>query len=162
LRRHWNEHLGALVLASALVLGAQGAGAQGDEPVSLDQLLKIPASAPTGRVELEKKGGRSRNQWKERYRTVRLELVQAEENLAESRALLEERMSTETSQWKMAAPGIGDASNTSDAPTDYKLTQQLRRDREELARAERATLDLDVEANLAGVPEEWRGDEDGE
>jgi hypothetical protein len=115
-----------------------------------------------GRVEMEKKGGRRRSQWQERYRTVRLDLVKAEENLAESRELLAERMSTETSQWKMAAPGIGDASSTSDAPTDYKLTQQLRRDREELARAERAIQDLDVEANLAGVPEDWRRDNDAE
>jgi hypothetical protein len=162
LRRDWNERLGAVVVASALALGAQSAWAQGDEPVSLDRLLKIPSSAPMGRVEMEKKGGRRRSQWQERYRTVRLDLVKAEENLAESRELLAERMSTETSQWKMAAPGIGDASSTSDAPTDYKLTQQLRRDREELARAERAIQDLDVEANLAGVPEDWRRDNDAE
>jgi hypothetical protein len=107
-------------------------------------------------VEAEKKGGRTKNQWLERYRTVQRDLEKAQENLAESRAVLEERMGNETSSWKMAAPGMGDASRTSDAPTDYKLTQQLKRDREELARSERAVQDLDVEANLAGVPEDWR------
>jgi hypothetical protein len=140
-----------------LLLPAGGSFAAGEEPVSLDRLLKIPSSTPTGQVEAEKKGGRTKKQWLERYRTVQRDLEKAEENLAESRAVLEERMGTETSSWKMAAPGMGDVSQgTSDAPTDYKLTQQLKRDREELARAERAVQDLDVEANLAGVPEDWR------
>lgn len=146
-------------LAGLALLAGGGlpALAQEEQPVSLDRLLKIPSSSvPTAPVAAEKRGGRTRSQWQDRYRTVRLELVKAEENLAESRAVLEERMSTETSQWKMAAPGIGDATSTSDAPTDYRLTQQLRRDREELARAKRAVQDLDVEANLAGVPEDWR------
>lgn len=159
---HWNPRRGAIVLAAALALAAGGALAQDEGPVSLDRLLKIPSSTPTGQMEVEKKGGRTRSQWQERYRTVRRELVKAEENLVETRELLEERMGSETSQWKMAAPGIGDASAGSDAPTDYRITQQLRRDREEVARAERAIQDLDVEANLAGVPEDWRKDDDAE
>lgn len=152
----------ALAAACALTLVAQGALAQGEDPVSLDRLLKIPRSAPVAPVEVEKRGGRTRSQWQERYRTVRRELEEAEENLAESRGALEERMSSETSQWKMAAPGIGDAGSGSDAPTDYRLTQQLRRDREEVARAKRAVQDLDVEANLAGVPDDWRKDDGAE
>ena len=159
MHRHWKERFGAIALAGTLLLAGEGSSAAGDEPVSLDRLLRIPSSAPTGRVEAEKKGGRTRKQWLERYRTVQRDLEKAEENLAESRAVLEERMGNETSSWKMAAPGIGDASSTSgDIPTDYRLTQQLRRDREELARSERAVQDLDVEANLAGIPEDWRGD----
>lgn len=156
MRGHGNSGFRAIALVAALLLPAGGSFAAGEEPVSLDRLLKIPSSAPTGRVEAEKKGGRTKNQWLERYRTVQRDLEKAQENLAESRAVLEERMGNETSSWKMAAPGMGDASQTSDAPTDYKLTQQLKRDREELARSERAVQDLDVEANLAGVPEDWR------
>ena len=74
---------------------------------------------------------------------------------------LEERMGQETGQWKMAAPGLGDVANSSptDAPTDYALSQQMRRNKEEVERAERRLQDLKVEANLAGVPPDWRVEE---
>ncbi len=149
------------MLFGALALAAEAIHAQNEEPVSLDRLLKIPTSAPMGRMEVEKKGGRTRSQWQETYRIIERDLEKAQENLRETRAALEERMSSETSSWKMAAPGLGDVS-ANDSPTDYRLTQQLRRDREELARSERAIHDLDVEANLAGVPQDWRKKDGGE
>ncbi len=161
MRGRWNQRLRAIALFGALALAPEASHAEGGEPVSLDRLLKIPSSAPMGRMEVERKGGRTRSQWQERYRIVERDLEKARENLAETRAALEERMSSETSSWKMAAPGIGDVS-ANDAPTDYRLTQQLRRDREELARSERAIRDLDVESNLAGVPQDWRKEDGGE
>ena len=36
--------------------------------------------------------------------------------------------------------------------------QELRRNRDELAHSERRIQDLEVEANLAGVPQDWRGE----
>jgi hypothetical protein len=33
---------------------------------------------------------------------------------------------------------------------------EIKRNRSEVRRAEQALSDLDVEANLAGVPEDWR------
>ena len=38
---------------------------------------------------------------------------------------------------------------------NYGLKQEIQRKREDVARAERRLRDLIVEANLAGVPEEW-------
>jgi len=55
----------------------------------------------------------------------------------------------------MTAPGLG-GTTAGETPRDFKMTQDLRRCREELKRAERQLQDLEVEANLAGVPEHWR------
>ena len=52
--------------------------------------------------------------------------------------------------------GEGGTTTTAETPLDYKLSQDLRRSREEVERAERQLQDLGVEANLAGVPEDWR------
>ena len=38
----------------------------------------------------------------------------------------------------------------------YKLRQDIRRQREDVGRAERRLRELEVEASLAGVPAEWR------
>ena len=42
-----------------------------------------------------------------------------------------------------------------DQPLDYTLSNEKRRNREEVERAERRLTDLEIEANLAGVPPEW-------
>ena len=42
------------------------------------------------------------------------------------------------------------------APADYKLSLAVRRGREEVDRTQRRLQDLQIEANLAGVPESWR------
>ena len=59
--------------------------------------------------------------------------------------------------WTMTAPGLGGgaAAASPETPLDFKLSQDLKRSREELARTERQLQDLEVEANLAGVPEHW-------
>lgn len=162
MQRQWKSCARAVALAAALLLAPVATLAQGEKPVSLDQLLRLPSNTPTTVAPVEKKGGRTRVQWQERYRTVRKDMENAEKDLAESRAALEERMGEETGQWKMAAPGMGDTTSNPDTPTDFRLSQQLRRDREEVARAEIALRDLDVEANLAGIPEDWRMDADAE
>ena len=166
--RRWNAVALALLFVSAGAgaedsgAGAEDSGAgveEAGQPVSLDQLLKIPSGAgAVAPVGVEKRVGKTRNQWLERYRMTHRDLVKAEESLASTRKELEERMGQEPGHWKMAAPGLGDASQTSDAPTDYRISQQLKRDREEVERAERAIQDLEVEANLAGVPDDWRVD----
>ena len=99
---YWNRGVRALAGAAGLVLVVAGAGAQEGEPVSLDQLLKLPRGTAVAPVEVEKRGGRTRSQWQDRYRSARRELAEAEESLADSRAALEERMGEESSSWKMA------------------------------------------------------------
>jgi hypothetical protein len=63
-------------------------------------------------------------------------------------------VAAESGGWKLAPPGA--PANASDSPLDYQLRQDIRRQRAELAHAEQQLQDLGIEANLAGVPEEWR------
>ncbi|MGH2900204.1 MAG: hypothetical protein ACRDMZ_16135, partial [Solirubrobacteraceae bacterium] len=50
-------------------------------------------------------------------------------------------------------PSGGEATD----PEVLKLRAQLRRDRQSLEASRQRLRDLQVEASLAGVPEEWRG-----
>jgi hypothetical protein len=141
--------LGALVAA-----GLPAAGADEPDPpsVPLDRLLKLPSSAPV-HARVEKRGGSTRSQWQARFEKAREEREIARLALEEVRAELEE--ASEGGAWTMTAPGLGGAVSPSETPLDFKLSQDLKRSREELERTERQLQDLEVEANLAGVPEHW-------
>ena len=141
--------LGALVAA-----GLPAAGADEPDPpsVPLDRLLKLPSSAPV-QARVEKRGGNTRSQWQARFEKARDERETARLALKEVRAELEE--ASDGGSWKMTAPGLGGVASPSETPLDFKLSQDLRRSREELERTERQIQDLEVEANLAGVPEHW-------
>ena len=140
-----------LVLAGLAI----GASSTGQEDVPLDRLLKLPA-AP-GTTGGETRAGSTRGEWLARFESARQDLEAARAALEATRGQIEDKASDE-SAWRMGAPGLGGATgNAADAPLDYKLTQDLRRNREEVERAERQLQDLEVEANLAGVPTEWRG-----
>ena len=53
----------------------------------------------------------------------------------------------------MSAPGA--QAGAENSPVSFRLRQELRKQRDELAAAERRLNELEVEANLAGVPAEW-------
>jgi hypothetical protein len=144
----------AALLGALLAAGLPAAGADEPEPpsVPLDRLLKLPSSAPV-QAQVEKRGGSTRGQWQARFAKAREELESARLALEEVRAELEEAAGGEA--WTMTAPGLGTTASL-DTPRDYRLSQELKRCREELERSERQLQDLDVEANLAGVPEHWR------
>jgi hypothetical protein len=61
----------------------------------------------------------------------------------------------------MGAPGPSgiDPGSNKDTPLDYSLSTEMRRNRAEVERAERRLTALEIEANLASVPEDWRGPE---
>ena len=141
--------LGALVAA-----GLPAAGADEPDPpnVPLDRLLKLPASTPV-QARVDKRGGSTRSQWQTRFDRAREEREAARLALEEVRAELEE--ASEGDAWTMTAPGLGATAEPTETPLDFKLSQDLRRCREELERTERQLQDLAVEANLAGVPEHW-------
>ncbi len=153
-------------LAAALAF-AWFAGQAGAEPtlepevgeVPLDQLLRLPASS--GRdSQIERRGGLTRVEWETRFRRARAERIDADTAIARTRAAIEQKAAKDGGgQWRMGAPGLGNleaAHDPRDSPLDYQLTQTLRRNRDELARADRQLQDLEVEANLASVPVEWR------
>ena len=126
--------------------------AQTAPPVAYDALFRLPSetAAPSAPSE---SGALDRKRWEERFAAVRGDLDGARAELAKSQAQLES-MARKTENWQMAAPGAQPTAENS--PVSYKLRQDIRRQREEVGRAERRLRELEVEASLAGVPPEWR------
>jgi len=84
---------------------------------------------------------------------VRTSLEGERQALAASQAKLDEVAGT-ASNWQMAPiPGM---EPSPDAPLDYQLRVEIRRHKSEIERLEKKLRELEIEANLAGVPEEWR------
>jgi len=153
--RTWTRGVGALGLLWLAVPLAGAAAAEPKavlptEPVSLDRLLTLPAVLP---IESSERGGLTRGEWSNRFEEADEDVTAAEADLEESLDKLSELVG-KTSNWKVAAPGI-QAAPSENSPANYGLKQEVRRKREDVARAERALRDLIVEANLAGVPESW-------
>jgi hypothetical protein len=148
--------IGVLVVLSAGSSAAEGEAApvEADEPappVAYDALFRLPSdtgSRPGERV------GPDRKRWEDRFAAVRVDLSEAQAELARSQTELE-AIARKTESWQMAAPGAQPTAENS--PVSYKLRQDIRRQREAVGRAERRLRELEVEASLAGVPPEWRG-----
>jgi hypothetical protein len=115
---------------------------------TLEQLMKLPS---TGSYGMERRAGLTRGEWRARFARVEAALEEEERGLEAAQAELD-RIAGSADQWLFGPPGT---TNT-DAPLDYRLRQEISRRKEEIARLERVQKDLVVEANLAGVPEEWR------
>jgi hypothetical protein len=128
----------------------QAAAEAGKAPaVGLDSLLRLPSKpAP---VE-PRSGGVSRQEWQQRFAAARADVASAQQAIDQAQRELGELAGGGTS-WQMSAPGA--QAGTESAPVSFRLRQELRRQREELANAERRLTELEVEANLAGVPPEW-------
>lgn len=120
--------------------------------VGLDQLLRLPDAYDQAGSQ-RRVGGASADEWRSRFQDADEELAEARRNLNESRRSMEEA-STDSSEWQMAAPG-GKA-NSDNSGLSVQGRQRIRRYREELEEAERRRRALEVEADLAGVPAEWR------
>lgn len=142
------------LLALWAVVGTAPADESPPAPiVELDQLLVLPDSLD---LEPEKVGGATKAEWRARFESARADLARARAALAKTQAKLEE-VASDTSSWKMGAPGLGATDLGADAPLDYSLSNEMRRNREEVKRSERRLSELQIEAELAGVPQEWRG-----
>jgi hypothetical protein len=122
--------------------------------VELDQLLILPDSLD---LEPETRGGATKAEWRSRFQSAREDVAAARAALAKSQAKLEE-VAGGTSAWKMGAPGLGvsNVGAAADTPLDYGLSNEMRRNREEVERSERRLTELEIEANLAGVPPDWQ------
>ena len=92
-------------------------------------------------------------EWEARFETVRLDLVAARTALDAAQKELASA-SGDSSQWSVAAPGT--SPNPENTPLSYKLRQDIRRHREAIERAEKKLRSLEIEADLAEVPQEWR------
>jgi hypothetical protein len=136
-----------------LIVPPVGAAADVEAPpesVTLDQLLTLPSALPG---ETGQRGGLTRAEWNNRFAAAEADVEAAEADLEKSLEKLSALVG-KTGNWKVTAPGVqADANDNS--PVNYGLKQEIRRKREDVARAERRLREVIVEANLAGVPENW-------
>ena len=153
-----------IVLALSLLLAAAPASSQASDPVTpetpggesprveLDQLLTLPSSLD---YSVEERGGQSEGEWRSRFRELRTALAAEREGLATAEEDLARIAGTATA-WQVAPPIPGAAGAGTDAPLDYRIRMAINRHRQEIKRLERQLKELEVEANLAVVPDDWR------
>jgi hypothetical protein len=114
--------------------------------------LKLPSSADYG---FEKKGGATRSEWRARFLEARSSVENAQAALAKAQEDLASAAG-ESDAWQFKPPGVPgqDGADTNDG---YRLRQEVRKQRGELDRAQARLRELEVQANLSGVPDDWRG-----
>ena len=154
--RRWRNGGSRVLVAgasAALMAGAGWVAAADERPaVDLDRLLRLP---PSGQAlqQNPRPGGATRSQWRARFSDARADLEDARTALAVAQKELEE-LAGDSSTWQMAIPGAS-ANSSENSPISFRLIQEIRRQREEVEHGQSRLRELGVEANLAGVPEEW-------
>ena len=146
-----------LALAVALAAGlaraeeeAPAPAAGAEQPADLERLLTLPGGESYG---VDRRGGLSRGEWRSRFTEIQDALANERKALGEAEGRLDEAAGS-ASNWQMApVPGM---QPSPDAPLDYQLRVAIRRHKSEIERLERKLKQLEIEANLAGVPAEWR------
>ncbi len=142
--------LGLGLGAAGLHAEEPGTALPAPQPAGLDRLLKLPEGQRYG---VERRGGLSRGEWRNRFSEVVGALETERRSLAHAQEQLDE-VATSSSNWQMnPIPG---AEVSPDAPLDYQLRMKIRRHKSEIERLEKRLGELEIEANLAGVPEDWR------
>jgi hypothetical protein len=127
----------------------------GSTSVDLDRLLKLPSSynQPTAN-----RAGADKAEWQSRFGRVQGDLDEAKGALAQAQEDLG-KTASETGSYSVAAPGT--TPNPENTPLSYKLRQEIRRQRERVDDAEHQLRLLQVQADLAGVPPNWRSQSEG-
>ena len=156
------KRIPARLLALAVVLAAGAAGAArseekaaeapsgAEQPAELERLLTLPGGQNYG---VDRKGGLSRGEWRSRFTEIEDALASERTALSEAEGRLDEAAGS-ASNWQMApVPGM---QPSPDAPLDYQLRVAIRNHKSEIERLGRKLKQLEIEANLAGVPAEWR------
>ena len=140
----------AIASSAQLARAADPATADRGGP-GLDQLLKLPSSTE---FSAEKKGSATRNEWRQRFHEARTSVKSAEVAVKKAQDELAE-VAGSKDDWQFTPPGLPAESNA-DSTSSFQLRQELKRQRGELERSKARLRELDVAANLAGVPEDWR------
>ena len=127
-------------------------GTDSGEPapqVALDDLLRLPSgyAESAGR-----KGGATAPEWRARFAAARTRVSDAEKELERLDKELG-ALSQDASAWSVAAPGSSDPQS---GPLNLRLRQQIKDQKAAIEEAERDLRALEVEADLAAVPPDWR------
>ncbi len=122
--------------------------------VALDDLLKLPNTMSFGN---ERRAGGSADEWRRRFREGRDAIREATDALDETKRALDEMAEGGGGggQWQVAPPG---SNQTELQPMSFKLREEVKRNRARQSEAKKRFRALEIEADLAGVPPEWRGD----
>ena len=119
--------------------------------VGLDRLLQLPSSMS---FDTQERSGEGAAAWRQRFRERHQAVEDARAEVARIKLELDEAAGGGAGgQWQIAPPG---ANNTETTPVSFKLREELRVSRVELESAERSLRELEIEADLASVPPEWR------
>lgn len=145
----WRAALAVGLLLPAAAPAQEPAAPPAEAAPKLDKLLKLPNGVA---YDVERRGGAGRLEWKERFADARKEIASAKKEVDAVSGKLE-KAAVNSDQWRFVPPG-GDV--TAENQDNIRLRMDLEKRREDLARAERRLKDLEVEANLAAVPEDWR------
>lgn len=135
-----------------VVLAALGAASRADAQTDLDRLLKLPDSM---QYSSEKKAGATRNEWRGRFAEARTSVVEAEKALEKAQREQAE-VAGSKSEWRFTPPGVP-TQNDDESTTSFQHRQEVKRRRDEVDRARVRLRELEIEANLAGIPPDWRG-----
>jgi hypothetical protein len=144
----------ALVSVAAFVAPAWAADPVSGDPggPNLDQLLKLPSSIE---YSSEKKAGATRSEWRQRFHDARAAVKSADAALKKAQDQLAE-VAGSKDDWQFTPPGLPAGANDENSTTSFALRQEVKRQKSEVERSKARLRELDVEANLAGVPEDWR------
>ena len=126
----------------------------------LDALLKLPTGYRSQRPSAPSVAGASESEWRRRFLETRESLSEARKTLAATKHELDSAaINSGGSQWSIAAPSGGGSGGPegSASPLSFKLRQKLKANRADLELRERNLRELEIQANLAGVPNSWRG-----
>jgi len=122
-------------------------GASLDTPdLDLDRLLRPPQPR---QVPALRRGGKDRKTWTKDFAEARGEIEVLGGRIAEAQQRIRE---ASPDDWGFSPTGGGQPSD----PEVLRLRAEIRRDRQSLEAAGVRLRDLEVEASLAGVPDEWR------
>jgi hypothetical protein len=147
-------------LMAALVIGATAFVASAEDEVvdatpdavpqvALDDLLSLPSGYQT---EVQRRAGATQAEWRDRFAESRSKVTDAKRKLAKAEEELDQ-ISETSSGWQVAAPGSRDPQTS---PLSLRLREEVRGQRRAIDLAEREVRALDVQADLASVPQEWR------
>ncbi len=155
-RPGWRAVLVALWILGALSAPGQAEPrpAESQPSVGLGQLLHLPEGYAATAKPQGPRG--TADEWRLRYAAADREIRESQAELQRLQGQLEQQAGKSTS-WNLAAPGMS-ASSPEDVPMNFSLSQQIRIQKEKIEDQRRKRKMLDVEADLAGVPGDWRTD----
>jgi hypothetical protein len=123
----------------------------------IDALLKLPSGYGSSSTA-QSVAGADESEWRRRFRESLSAIEKARGGLAKAKAELDGAAENSGgTQWNVAPPGGGGSPTQGTSPLSFKLRQELKTQRRDLDEAERRFRELEIEANLAGVPKAWRG-----